>query len=227
MSKTPTTEVRTCPCGAVLPPRRGRSGPHRSTCDDCKREQARARGRRETERRRAERAGREPKPRKLKHKPGDRWGSLTLTERLEDHTRAVFACDCGNSKELSLRNVVAGRTTNCADRSRHPNPRRVERPTYATAHYRVTQERGPANTHPCAGGCGEQASHWAYRHSDLDQLVEEHGREAGSVYSANPDHYAPLCRACHHRWDKARAGQAPRHGLSLAHVVFGQVYTSD
>lgn len=168
----------------------------------------------------AARAG-QAQPEQRKHQPGNRYGQLVLVERLEDRAhRGVFRCDCGTTKELQLGNITRGVTTSCADRAQHPDPRRAERPTYSGAHGRVRAARGPARDHPCAADCGRMAETWAYDHGDVDQLVEESGREAGYTYSAKPEHYMALCRQCHGRsWDASRAKAAPRHAVSLVHVA--------
>ncbi|KUG51436.1 hypothetical protein AVL62_08770 [Serinicoccus chungangensis] len=142
-----------------------------------------------------------------------------LTERLGDHRRARFRCDCGTVKELKLSNVTGGRTSDCADRGRHPDPRHIERPTYSAAHQRIVAARGRASELLCFR-CGRRADQWAYLSADPDQLIEEHGREVGFTYSADPQHYAPACRPCHRTWDAARAAAAPRHALSLVHHAY-------
>ncbi|AYR03149.1 HNH endonuclease [Gordonia phage Octobien14] len=78
--------------------------------------------------------------------------------------------------------------------------------TYGSAHSRVTRHRGKASSHTCE--CGTQASDWAYNLSDPDELAtKESDRSAptGTRYSANPDHYTPMCRPCHRRFDAQEA----------------------
>lgn len=71
--------------------------------------------------------------------------------------------------------------------------------TYSGAHLRVGRVRGSASGYPCTH-CDETAKHWAYDHEDPNELTGiAYGREAR--YSADPQHYIPLCVACHHRFD--------------------------
>lgn len=73
---------------------------------------------------------------------------------------------------------------------------------YAAAHSRVYAAFGVASGHTCQH-CGVQAEHWAYDHSDPDELADENGWK----YSADPTHYVSLCAPCHRRFDAdARAG---------------------
>lgn len=71
--------------------------------------------------------------------------------------------------------------------------------TYGPAHTRVVRDRGSASTHLC-WNCGSQAQDWAYDHNDADELTCQ---KSGRTYSADPDHYLPLCRPCHKRIDNA------------------------
>ncbi|MFG2067742.1 hypothetical protein ACGFKZ_12895 [Micromonospora tulbaghiae] len=141
------------------------------------------------------------RPEHRKHKPGRHYGSLMLVERIEGsgEPRALFRCDCGNVKALQINNVARGVTTNCADRVNHPDPRRKDELTYDGAHNRVKAQRGSASDHLCR--CGNQAEQWAYNHADFKQRADTEGREKGRPYSINPDHYLPMCRSCHARFD--------------------------
>lgn len=38
-------------------------------------------------------------------------------------------------------------------------------------------------------------------HADFKQQADTEGRETGRPYSTNPDHYVPMCRSCHSRFD--------------------------
>lgn len=86
---------------------------------------------------------------------------------------------------------------------RKGGPPRIERPSYATAHGRTVSARGPARENPCAH-CGGTARDWAYDHDDPQEL---HDVVRGMVlrYSADPEHYLPLCKSCHARFDRAAA----------------------
>lgn len=71
---------------------------------------------------------------------------------------------------------------------------------YSTAHQRVRRAHGPARLRFCK--CGEPAAHWAYDHSDPDELLQE---VAGCAvpYSPDVDRYLPMCVPCHKEFDLA------------------------
>jgi hypothetical protein len=161
-------------------------------------------------------------PSRWKHKPGDRFASLVILERVgkvKGQAGVVVQCDCGGEpKIVGLGNLIQGLTTNCADRDRHVDPRfKGADITYDGAHNRVKGIRGSASGYPCAL-CGGPAQQWAYRHSDPDQKIGTHGKGKGSAYSTDPDHYWAACRHCHARWDIARR-KIPSKGLSLFHAA--------
>lgn len=158
-----------------------------------------------------------PRPTRQKYSRG--WvspsGALTLVTR--NGKRAVFKCECGNLRELDINNVRKGVTKNCADRASHPDPRvKTEDVAYSTAHHKVAEAKGPASDHSCFR-CGEQAEQWAFLHGTHDVKADETGREAGSPFSVDPKQYAPMCRLCHVRWDKAKQRVAG-NAVSLVHI---------
>jgi len=69
--------------------------------------------------------------------------------------------------------------------------------TYSGAHIRVRTQRGRASEHQCEH-CDAQAQHWAYDHTDPDDLQSPRGER----YSADPAHYLPLCVSCHNLFDE-------------------------
>ena len=77
--------------------------------------------------------------------------------------------------------------------------------SYSAAHARVRRLYGPADTYPCAGGCGWPAAQWAYDHKDPDAIRGMvKGRKGGMrTWSADPAHYLPLCRTCHLALDRS------------------------
>lgn len=91
----------------------------------------------------------------------------------------------------------------------HGSPDVVRPPSpdvgYDGVHHRLRKARGKASTHACHY-CGDQASDWAYDHSDPDEKVN--GR--GSPYSTDLERYKPLCSTCHryldNRYATLRAG---------------------
>ena len=79
------------------------------------------------------------------------------------------------------------------------HPRRQEVVKYSASHARVKRIRGAARQYPCAH-CGAQALDWAYDHADPDELIDtDHGKRL--PHSLDPEHYLPLCRTCHRRFD--------------------------
>lgn len=74
-----------------------------------------------------------------------------------------------------------------------------EEVSYIGAHARTRRARGRASLLSCRH-CGADAKHWAYDHEDPNELTQLHaGRMA--KYSADPNHYIPLCVECHHKFD--------------------------
>lgn len=78
-------------------------------------------------------------------------------------------------------------------------------PRYETAHQYVTKTRGRAAEHQCAH-CESVAATWAYDHADPNELtatkLSPHDVALVVAYSRDPDHYIPLCRPCHNRFDR-------------------------
>lgn len=71
--------------------------------------------------------------------------------------------------------------------------------TYTAAHKRVTNARGRAVDHKCAG-CPAQAEHWSYDHSDLNESFDDRG----IAFSVDVSRYRPLCVPCHKKFDMSR-----------------------
>jgi hypothetical protein len=66
---------------------------------------------------------------------------------------------------------------------------------YSAAHTRVRKKRGDAYNHLCVD-CSEPAKQWAYDHSCVSEKYSDQG-----PYSANTEHYQPMCVPCHKRFD--------------------------
>lgn len=134
----------------------------------------------------------------LVDRTGQRYGHLTVVERVEGATRTMWLCrcDCGTTAAIRADALVGGHTRTCGGHSR------LEAPTYISAHIRVTRDRGRASDYNCR--CGVPAEDWAYDHADPNELSEYDGRGAGRtrVYSADSWHYLPMCRACHRAFDR-------------------------
>lgn len=64
---------------------------------------------------------------------------------------------------------------------------------------------GKASEYPCTD-CESPGSAWAYQYSaGEDELKDSQGR----VYSIDFSHYAPMCRACHRRFDNFQMAKDP------------------
>lgn len=70
--------------------------------------------------------------------------------------------------------------------------------SYNHAHRRLRAQLGRASERLCRNGCGRMASHWAYDHSDPNELEDDEG-----LYSLDPDRYWAMCPSCHVRHDRA------------------------
>lgn len=160
--------------------------------------------------------------------PGDRFGKLVVIgyrERDTNGSRVEVECDCGNRKVLALRNLRSGATTDCADRSKHPNPRALDDCQINTWHKRLVTEYGPARTHPCAF-CGviTDGNVWAYRHSSSEARSQLVGKDRGQVFAPGLEHYFVLCRSHHHRFDEAHRNVAVSGFMSLPHIAMAAAY---
>jgi hypothetical protein len=156
------------------------------------------------------------------------FGDLALVEYVEPSrtgdSRGSFRCSCGTIKQLRFSNVASGATTHCADRTQHRNASTV--PHINSAHAAITRLRGPAKKSPC-GTCGliGPGNQWAYRHSSLDPLVQQSGKDAGQVYSTDPADYIAMCRKHHAAFDRAHKRlHVPAGQVSGFHHIFALAY---
>jgi hypothetical protein len=85
--------------------------------------------------------------------------------------------------------------------------------SYIGAHNRVTREHGKATAWKCACGCGRQAADWAYLGTDPASKVDETSR----LYSVTPEHYVPLAKSCHRKFDAWQAQRRTR--LTIGDVI--------
>jgi hypothetical protein len=105
----------------------------------------------------------------------------------------------------------------------HTTQRRRGLVGYSGAHDHVRAARGHVHTHKCER-CGRlRAQQWAYDHEDPNERVDDNLR----VYSEDPAHYMPLCRACHKALDKEKQdGEAERlRSLQLLNTENYKRYT--
>ena len=143
---------------------------------------------------------------------GQRLGRWTVLGRAypegRDQTRTYWLCqcDCGRQKAVLSKLLRNGDSTSCGCYRAEATVARQTKPlaTYNSAHTRVAKARGKAKFWPCVD-CGAAAAHWAYDHSDPDELVQEtyvNGVLMGRVaYSVKPEHYSPKCEQ-HNEADK-------------------------
>jgi len=80
----------------------------------------------------------------------------------------------------------------------HVEDTRQETVLYRAAHQRVWSEKGRARDQECAA-CFSVAAHWAYDHTDPDEMTDE---RTGCVYSLDTSKYKPLCQPCHALLDR-------------------------
>lgn len=132
---------------------------------------------------------------------GRRYGNLVALGFNRDTRLWVFMCDCGaivERRQGDLNRRVTRRGTamvTCGDWETH----RPDDITYATAHYRVKREYGPASDQQCVD-CGGPAAQWSYTHTDPREQYEARC----GPYSTDPKHYVARCVPCHKVFDLAR-----------------------
>jgi len=66
--------------------------------------------------------------------------------------------------------------------------------------------RGRASSYSCVGDCGRPAVDWAYDNDDPDEVIDTVGGKP-LRYGLDSDHYQPMCRQCHQRFDHAQRAQ--------------------
>lgn len=89
--------------------------------------------------------------------------------------------------------------------------------SYHAIHKQISRARGRAAEYRCQGqGCANQATQWAYDHKDPYEVLGTYDSTGRlTAYSLDPDHYLPLCRACHTLLDQPTPSKA-RRGLPSA-----------
>ena len=136
---------------------------------------------------------------------GQRFGSIVVVERGHDQHWAC-QCDCGATTRALTGDLNRGTKTSCGNRTIH---RRSDDIGYGGAHDRVREDRGRIGTLSCVG-CGEQAQHWSYNHTDPGQRFDYELSKSPVAYSTDPAHYSPRCISCHKRFDLAHINATPQ-----------------
>ena len=81
----------------------------------------------------------------------------------------------------------------------YPGRPRLEIPSYAGVHKRLSRERGRATQFACAT-CGLPAHEWSYNGGAADEVTENY-KGTLIAYSVDQSSYSPRCRPCHRRMD--------------------------
>lgn len=210
------------------------TGPRRRYCSDrCQKDEKNARQRARHRRAPIPATGkRQSKPFRAGVPLGTTFGELTLlayVEPVRSSRQALFLCRCGGARVLHIKNVKAGLSKHCGERSKHLDPRVTDSPAYRTAHTRWEKVYGKARVRPCLV-CGRvtEGNQIAYLHSAADERADVTGKEAGKAFSADLADYGVLCKSHHSRFDRKHAATFTKGTLSLAHValagIASQVY---
>lgn len=171
-----------------------------------------------------------PRPDTRKWRAGDRFGQLVLVDYVapsaSGDSRASFNCACGTrGKVIRLSNVTGKRQqSHCADWSRHPHPQSSGAAITANGRHRQLSERyGSASTRACLA-CGKvgRGNDYAYLHSSSEERTQLTGKDRGTVYSLDDEHYAVLCRRHHIAFDRAH-GRVALGALSGPHVALATI----
>lgn len=151
---------------------------------------------------------------------GQVFGRLIVIDRdgVDAQGRAMWSCycECGATKRILGKHLRSGAIRSCGclnqemriERAKKGVRRGVftEHVTYRGAHIRVRIVRGRASEYRCQ--CGAQSEEWAYDHADPNALLEKVTMPRGNVreapYSLDPNHYIPMCKSCHSRFDATK-----------------------
>ena len=134
---------------------------------------------------------------------GQRFGSIVALQRAGHQWEC--RCDCGATTKALTGDLHRGSKTSCGNRTIHHRSDDIK---YHTAHDRVREDRGHISTHHCVG-CGGQAQHWSYNHTDPNERLAYDISKNPVAYSTNPAHYSPRCISCHKRFDLAKINATP------------------
>lgn len=84
--------------------------------------------------------------------------------------------------------------------------------TYFGIHNRVKAMHGSAADHLCVA-CLGPAADWAYDNADPDERLESLPVPSGKMhdcpFSLKPEHYLPMCKPCHRKFDALRSITRP------------------
>lgn len=160
---------------------------------------------------------------------GMTFGRLTVIGRAgtwrgpSGRTEALWdvLCDCGRRTRAAGGHLRGGTTRSCGQHAR------VAVPSYSTNSKRRRRQLGPASAKACAE-CGQPAGAWAYDHDDPNERVDRW------AYSADLQHYRPLCWTCSVVERRRRAEGKPKHTrpatartLSRARALADEIASAD
>lgn len=132
-------------------------------------------------------------PPKYEDLTGRRFGVLTVVRRVGIKWECL--CDCGSVALVRPGDLNRSSVKSCGNSAKH---RRSDNISYSGMHARLRADRGNASDHACVS-CGNKAKHWAYNHTDPDEIQGEKG-----PFSLNINNYDPMCVSCHKNFDLAR-----------------------
>ena len=129
---------------------------------------------------------------------------------LEECDKGTFArglCTTHYSRQRRYGDPSIARNPNPAPRASGPesNGWKGDDIGYGAAHSRVKSIHGRATQYACCICYRNRADHWAYDHSDSEELWENHHTGGYLMpFSTKPEHYAPVCKYCHRAFDNSR-----------------------
>lgn len=130
-----------------------------------------------------------------------KYGDPNVVIQPKSPARSCSVPDCESfSRKLNLCNKHYLRYYRYGDLTINLNWR-GDNITYKGMHLRIGRVQGKASIYICSNdNCQSQASQWAYDHLDVDEKFEMLKKYL-MPYSTKVEHYKPLCRPCHIKFD--------------------------
>lgn len=142
---------------------------------------------------------------------GEAFGRLTVIAPLQERKRGNIlfqcACECGQETQAIGSELRRGNVRSCgclqreiaSERGKLRFPKAGDYISYGYAHNLVKKAKGAASDYDCVS-CGSPAAQWAYDGQDPEE-IRGMFTFIGMAYSTKPEHYMPLCIACHRAFD--------------------------